>query len=41
MYLLVEHGRPKAARLFADESHMGGAQAIGVIVEWVKQRLTA
>jgi cephalosporin-C deacetylase-like acetyl esterase len=40
MYLLLEYGSPKVARLFTGESHMGGPQAIGVIVDWVKRRLT-
>jgi pimeloyl-ACP methyl ester carboxylesterase len=39
MYLLMEHGRPKCARLFADESHMGGPHAIEVIVQWLAERL--
>jgi pimeloyl-ACP methyl ester carboxylesterase len=40
MYLLLEHGDPKCARLFADESHMGGRQAIDLIVHWLHERLT-
>jgi len=41
MYLLLEHGSPKTARFFADESHMGGAQATEVAVAWLAQRLRA
>jgi hypothetical protein len=39
MYLLLEHGDPKCARFFADESHMGGPHAIDVIVQWLAERL--
>jgi esterase FrsA len=39
MYLLLEHGAPKAARFFADESHMGGPQAAEVAIAWLAQRL--
>jgi hypothetical protein len=39
MHLLLEHGDPKCARLFADESHMGGPRAIDVIVQWLAERL--
>jgi esterase FrsA len=40
MYLLLEHGSPKHARLFADEAHMGGPTALGVIVAWLRHRLS-
>jgi pimeloyl-ACP methyl ester carboxylesterase len=39
MYLLLEHGTPKTARLFAGETHMGGAQAFEAAVAWLKERL--
>jgi pimeloyl-ACP methyl ester carboxylesterase len=40
MHLLLQHGSPKTARLFAGESHMGGAHALPVIVDWLAQQLT-
>lgn len=40
MYLLLEHGDPKTARLFADDGHMGGRDAVSaVIVPWLAERL--
>jgi esterase FrsA len=39
MYLLLEHGDAKAARFFAGESHMGGPQALAVIVDWLADSL--
>ena len=41
MYVLLEHGDPKVARLFADEAHMGGAQAMPTIVEWLAEQLSS
>jgi pimeloyl-ACP methyl ester carboxylesterase len=41
MHLLLEHGNPKSARFFGDETHMGGPQATGVIVRWLSERLSA
>jgi esterase FrsA len=39
MYLLLEHGSPKPARLFADQAHMGGPQAIPIIADWLADQL--
>jgi predicted esterase len=39
MHLLLEHGQPKTARFFADETHMGGSRATPVIVEWLARYL--
>ena len=39
MYLLLEHGNPKSARIYAGEAHMGGPQAMGAIVAWLTERL--
>jgi esterase FrsA len=39
MHLLLEHGQPKMARFFADETHMGGQRAIPVIVDWLVRQL--
>jgi pimeloyl-ACP methyl ester carboxylesterase len=41
MYLLLEHGSAKSARLFADAGHMGGHAAGAVIVDWLAQHLRA
>ncbi len=41
MYLLLEHGEPKTARLFANEAHMGGPQAMATIVEWLAEQLSS
>jgi len=40
MHLLLEHGNPKVARLFPSEGHMGGAQAVPVIIDWLAAQLT-
>ena len=40
MYLLLEHGSPKSARLYAG-GHMGGGNSQAVIVQWLKEQLTA
>jgi pimeloyl-ACP methyl ester carboxylesterase len=40
MYLLLEHGSPKTARLFAHEGHMGGAQAVPTIISWLADKLS-
>jgi esterase FrsA len=40
MQLLLEHGQPKTARFFADETHMGGPRATPVIVDWLKRQLS-
>jgi hypothetical protein len=40
MYLLLEHGPPKAARFFADQSHMGGPRATDLVVGWLREQLT-
>src|ERR1051326_3050257 len=39
MHVLLEHGSPKTARLFADEAHMGGPQAMPTIVDWLVDQL--
>jgi len=39
MHLLLERGQAKMARFFADEGHMGGSQAIPVIVDWLVRQL--
>jgi pimeloyl-ACP methyl ester carboxylesterase len=39
MYLLLEHGGPKSARLFTNEGHMGGGHAMEVIVRWLTEQL--
>jgi hypothetical protein len=39
MHLLLEHGQPKTARFFADETHMGGSRATAVIVDWLARHL--
>ncbi|HEX8968640.1 MAG TPA: alpha/beta fold hydrolase [Chloroflexota bacterium] len=41
MYVLLEHGTPKSARLFADEAHMGGSQAMEVVIDWLAAHLLA
>jgi pimeloyl-ACP methyl ester carboxylesterase len=38
MYLLLEHGDPKAARFFPG-GHMGGGGAQGIILSWLKENL--
>ena len=38
MYLLLEHGTPKSARLYAG-GHMGGGNSQAVIIRWLKQNL--
>jgi len=40
MYLLLEHGDPKSARLYFG-GHMGGGNSQAVIVRWLRDRLTA
>jgi esterase FrsA len=40
MHVLLEHGSPKTARLFADEAHMGGPQAMPTIVDWLVDQLS-
>jgi esterase FrsA len=40
MYLLLEHGSPKHARLFAGQGHMGGLQAPDLCVEWLTRQLS-
>jgi len=40
MYLLLEHGSPKSARFYAG-GHMGGGNSQAVIVQWLKEKLTA
>jgi hypothetical protein len=40
MHLLLEHGNPKAARFYAG-GHMGGGDSQAVIVQWLKQQLSA
>ena len=39
MYLLLEHGKPKSAR-FLSGGHMGGSEATGIIVQWLRTQLT-
>ena len=40
LYLLLEHGAPKAARIFLDAGHMGKSpDALHVILAWLKRRL--
>jgi hypothetical protein len=38
MYLLLEHGDPKAARFFPG-GHMGGGAAQGIILSWLQENL--
>jgi esterase FrsA len=46
IYLAMEHGSPKEARIFADGGHMGRVpgrkndEALRVATEWLKRRLT-
>jgi esterase FrsA len=40
MHLLLEHGNPKASRFYAG-GHMGGGDSQTVIVQWLKQQLSA
>lgn len=40
MYMLLEHGKPKSSRFYAG-GHMGGGNSQAVIVQWLKERLTA
>jgi len=40
MYLLLEHGGPKSSR-FYHGGHMGGGNSQSVIVQWLKEKLTA
>ncbi len=46
IYLAMEHGNPKEARIFADGGHMGRVpgqrndEALRVATEWLKRRLT-
>jgi hypothetical protein len=40
MHLLLEHGNPKSARFYM-AGHMGGGNAQAVIIEWLKQKLSA
>ena len=40
MYLLLEHGAPKAARFYPD-GHMGGGNSREVIIGWLRQKLAA
>lgn len=47
IYLLLEHGNPKEARVYAEGGHMGrvpgkgGEEVLQMIVDWLKQKLTA
>ena len=42
LYLLLEHGSPKQARVFPDAGHMGKSpDALHVVVAWLKRRLGA
>jgi esterase FrsA len=40
MHLLLERGNPKAARFYAG-GHMGGGDSQTVIVQWLKEKLSA
>lgn len=40
MQLLLEHGSPKSARFYPG-GHMGGGNAQNVIIQWLKEKLTA
>jgi esterase FrsA len=40
MHLLLEHGNPKTARFYPG-GHMGGSNAQAVIIQWLKEKLTA
>jgi len=46
IYLAMEHGDPKEARIFADGGHMGRVpgqkndEALSVATRWLKRRLT-
>lgn len=39
LYLLLEHGSPKAARFIADSGHMGAPGAMPAILGWLKEQL--
>jgi len=40
LYLLLEHGSPKEARVFTDDGHMGKSpDALHVVTAWLKKRL--
>jgi hypothetical protein len=39
MHLLLEHGSPKTARLYPNQAHMGGPEALPTIVEWLADTL--
>ena len=40
LYLLLEHGAPKEARIFPDAGHMGKSpDALHVVIAWLKKRL--
>jgi pimeloyl-ACP methyl ester carboxylesterase len=39
MYLLLEHGSPKTARIIADSGHMGAPGAMPAILGWLKEQL--
>lgn len=41
LYLLLEHGSPKEARVFTDAGHMGKSpDALHVVTAWLKKRLS-
>jgi esterase FrsA len=40
MHLLLEHGRPKSARFYPG-GHMGGGNAQAVIIDWLREKMTA
>lgn len=40
MHLLLEHGNPKPARFYPG-GHMGGGNSQAVIIQWLKEKLTA
>lgn len=39
LYLLLESGEPKAARVFPDAGHMGGPEAGKLVMSWLKSQL--
>jgi hypothetical protein len=46
IYLAMEHGDPKEARIFADGGHMGrvpgrrNEEALTVVTRWLQQKLS-
>jgi esterase FrsA len=40
-YVLLEHGQPKTARLFAGQGRVDGGESAEIIVEWLRGQLAA